>query len=358
MAKGSGGRGHTLEIKQKDKQFSPQVAVVQKGTSVSFPNLDAVFHSVFSTSGRNSFDLGSYRSGDPARSVDARRRPGVVEVFCNIHAKMNAAILVVPGPLYTKVASDGSFRLENVPVGARRIVAWTPNAKPVQQKVEVTSGGAQVDVHAGSRGSEGAHEQAGTAVRLVQRMRSLIAAIDDTDPENRRAPVRSRCPGGCGRCRARAAVGGDVGGGVGRQGRDRGEAGSADGRDRHRRSEAGPGARGQGGGRDPAAAGGAGRRGRRGHHPGSVRQRRLVGAVPRARRRAGRGEPRAGGARRQGREEAAAARGADARARADRRGRLRRSGRRRGDHRRRRPGRREQEGRCDVPDAGAAAGRG
>jgi plastocyanin len=142
MAKGSGGRGHTFEIKQKDKQFSPQVAVVQKGTTVSFPNLDAVFHSVFSTSGRNSFDLGSYRSGDPARSATLTT-PGVVEVFCNIHAKMNAAILVVPGPLYTKVAPDGSFRLENVPVGSRRIVAWTPNAKPVQQKVDVTSGGTQ-----------------------------------------------------------------------------------------------------------------------------------------------------------------------------------------------------------------------
>jgi len=142
MVKGSGGRGHTFEIKQKDKQFSPQVAVVQKGTTVSFPNLDAVFHSVFSTSGRNSFDLGSYRSGDPARSATLTT-PGVVEVFCNIHAKMNAAILVVPGPLYTKVAPDGSFRLENVPVGSRRIVAWTPNAKPVQQKVDVTAGGTQ-----------------------------------------------------------------------------------------------------------------------------------------------------------------------------------------------------------------------
>jgi plastocyanin len=142
MAKGSGGRGHTLEIKQKDKQFSPQTAVVQRGTNVSFPNLDAVFHSVFSTSGRNSFDLGSYRSGDPAKSVTLTT-PGVVEVFCNIHAKMNATILVVPGPLYTKVGSDGSFRLENVPVGARRIVAWSPGAKAVQQKVDVTAGGAQ-----------------------------------------------------------------------------------------------------------------------------------------------------------------------------------------------------------------------
>src|SRR5262249_43068306 len=77
MAKGGGGRGHTLEIKQKDKQFSPQTAVVQRGTSVVFPNLDSVFHNVFSTSGRNSFDLGSYRSGDTPRSV-VLTTPGVV----------------------------------------------------------------------------------------------------------------------------------------------------------------------------------------------------------------------------------------------------------------------------------------
>jgi plastocyanin len=144
IAKGSSGRGHTLEIKQKDKQFWPQTSVVLRGTSVSFPNLDAVFHSVFSTSGRNSFDLGSYRSGDPARSVTLTT-PGVVEVFCNIHAKMNANILVVPGPLYTKVGADGSYRIENVPVGARRIVAWSPNAKPAQQKIEVSGSGGQAN---------------------------------------------------------------------------------------------------------------------------------------------------------------------------------------------------------------------
>src|SRR5262245_20966682 len=144
VSKGSSARGHTLEIKQKDKQFWPATAVVQRGTSVSFPNMDAVFHNVFSTSGRNSFDLGSYRSGDPARSV-VLTTPGVVEVFCNIHSKMNANILVVPGPLFAKVGADGSYRIDNVPVGARRIVAWSPNAKPVQQKIEVGSGGGQAN---------------------------------------------------------------------------------------------------------------------------------------------------------------------------------------------------------------------
>jgi plastocyanin len=144
MAKGGSGRGHTLEIKQKDKQFSPQTAVVIKGTNVVFPNMDSVFHNVFSTSGRNSFDLGSYRSGDTPRSV-VLTTPGVVEVYCNIHSKMSANILVVPGALYTKVGADGSYHIENVPVGARHIVAWSPNTKPAQQKIEVGSSGGQAN---------------------------------------------------------------------------------------------------------------------------------------------------------------------------------------------------------------------
>jgi len=144
MAKGSSGRGHTLEIKQKDKQFSPQTSVVLKGTNVVFPNMDSVFHNVFSTSGRNSFDLGSYRSGDTPRSV-VLTTPGVVEVFCNIHSKMNANILVVPGPLYAKVGADGSYRIDNVPIGARRVVAWSPNAKPAQQKIDVAASGGQAN---------------------------------------------------------------------------------------------------------------------------------------------------------------------------------------------------------------------
>jgi plastocyanin len=142
--RGGSAHGHTIEIKQKDKQFYPQVAVVQRGTTLVFPNLDPVFHNVFSPSGKNSFDLGSYRSGDQARSV-VLTAPGVVEVFCNIHSRMNATILVVPSPLYVKAGADGTFKLENVPAGTRRIVAWSPGAKPVAQKVDVNPSGSQAN---------------------------------------------------------------------------------------------------------------------------------------------------------------------------------------------------------------------
>jgi plastocyanin len=140
--RGTPVRGRTLEIKQENKQFSPRLAVVQTGTQVVFPNLDTVFHNVFSNSPKNSFDLGSYRAGDKPRSV-IMTSPGLVEIFCNVHQKMNANVMVVPNNLYTRVKSDGSFHLENVPVGARKLVAWSPNTKPVAQKIDVTPSGGQ-----------------------------------------------------------------------------------------------------------------------------------------------------------------------------------------------------------------------
>ena len=44
-------------ITMKAKAFVPRVAVVPVGGSVEFPNMDPVFHNVFSVSGENRFDL-------------------------------------------------------------------------------------------------------------------------------------------------------------------------------------------------------------------------------------------------------------------------------------------------------------
>lgn len=142
-AKGAPVRGKSIEIRQEGKQFSPRVAVVQTGTNVVFPNFDSIYHNVFSTSARNSFDLGSYRAGDKPRAVTLTA-PGVVEIFCNMHQKMSADILVVPNSLYTKVKADGTFRLDGVPVGSRKLVAWSPHAKAAQQRIDLTASGAQV----------------------------------------------------------------------------------------------------------------------------------------------------------------------------------------------------------------------
>src|SRR5687768_7242761 len=50
----------TATIDQKNRRFDPDLLVVPVGSTVSFPNLDAIFHNVFSLSGPKSFDLGNY----------------------------------------------------------------------------------------------------------------------------------------------------------------------------------------------------------------------------------------------------------------------------------------------------------
>jgi plastocyanin len=120
---------------QEGKQFVPHVLAVQKGTRVDFPNHDAIFHNVFSVTPENSFDLGSYRQGE-SKSVTLVK-PGVVNVYCNIHPRMVGYILVVPNGYFVRVAEDGKFKLANVPAGHHRIVAWAPNAKPVTREVDV-----------------------------------------------------------------------------------------------------------------------------------------------------------------------------------------------------------------------------
>lgn len=133
----------SVEILQRDRSFVPNALVVQRGTRVTFPNADPFLHNVFSPTPAQPFDLGSYKQGEKAGSVRLFA-PGVIEVLCNMHARMRANILVVPNRHYAKVGADGSFRLENIPVGARQVVAWTPDARPMTQSVALTPTGASV----------------------------------------------------------------------------------------------------------------------------------------------------------------------------------------------------------------------
>lgn len=142
-----------VEIKQEDKQFSPRMVAVASGTRVSFPNLDVVYHNVFSLTPGQNFDLGMLRAGDPVKTR-VMTKPGVVEIFCNLHARMSETLLVTPGPLLTKVAQDGSFTIDNVPVGSHRVSAWAGGQALATQTVDVgpTGGTVQFQLSAPAEG--------------------------------------------------------------------------------------------------------------------------------------------------------------------------------------------------------------
>ncbi len=110
------------EMNHLNLQFQPSVMAVLKGSTVDFPNSDSVFHSAFSISPSNPFDLGLYQKG--REKFVLFKNPGVVELFCHIHSHMHGFILVLDNPYFATTTPDGEFSIPNVPDGNYTIKAW------------------------------------------------------------------------------------------------------------------------------------------------------------------------------------------------------------------------------------------
>lgn len=118
----------------KGKQINPRALVVPVGATVSFPNLDPIFHNLFSVSAPNDFDLGLYKGGASKQQTFAA--PGVVRVFCNVHPQMVATIVVSDTPYFTVASQDGTFTLGDVNTGTYTLNAYSEEGQ-TSQKIEM-----------------------------------------------------------------------------------------------------------------------------------------------------------------------------------------------------------------------------
>lgn len=126
-----------FKLAQRDKSFQARVLAIPAGSTVDFPNLDPIFHNVFSLSRPGSFDLGLYRAGASKSRVFTQ--PAHYRVFCNIHPQMMTVILVLPTPYFTQREGAGTFRLD-LPSGRYRVTAWSERASPVTMEIAVAEG--------------------------------------------------------------------------------------------------------------------------------------------------------------------------------------------------------------------------
>src|SRR6185503_5861258 len=130
----------TVDIAINDKVYVPRVVVTVAGTTVRFPNHDPFNHNVFSVSEPNQFDLGLYGRGEAKAQLFAH--PGLVRVYCNVHPRMVAYVVVMANRYYTQPGADGTFTIEQVPPGRYRLHVWHERiAAEVVKEITVTTAG-------------------------------------------------------------------------------------------------------------------------------------------------------------------------------------------------------------------------
>jgi hypothetical protein len=133
------------QLKQINQSFQPHVLGVSVGTTVDFPNGDMVYHNVFSYSKTKRFDLGYYGKGK-SKPITFDK-PGIVQVFCDIHSTMSAYVLVVDTPFVTQPDDRGAYALTDVPDGEYTLTIWHPDLGERSMTVTVGDGVTTTDVN-------------------------------------------------------------------------------------------------------------------------------------------------------------------------------------------------------------------
>lgn len=133
--------GPAATMSSEKKRFAPHVIAVAKGQSVAFPNVDRIYHNVFSRTAGSEFDLGLYRNG-ASRSVKFTK-PGLVRVYCNIHPDMAGYVRVLEDAAFATTDDKGAFRITGLPPGHRLVSVWDEKGGEKEFPVDLEPGRAR-----------------------------------------------------------------------------------------------------------------------------------------------------------------------------------------------------------------------
>jgi plastocyanin len=129
---------------QKDRQFTPGTLVVAKGSTVAFPNLDNVRHSIYSFSKPARFEIELY--GRDQTRTHTFAVAGSVKLGCNIHDEMRGYIRVTDTPFAGKTDHNGYVTLTGMASGGASLTVWHPqlrSASGESTSAVTVAGGAQ-----------------------------------------------------------------------------------------------------------------------------------------------------------------------------------------------------------------------
>lgn len=113
-----------MGMAQKNQEFTPGTLIVARGSTVAFPNLDNVRHSIYSFSKPARFEIELY--GRDQTRTHTFNVAGSVKLGCNIHDQMRGYIRVTDTPFAAKTDQNGYVTLGGMAGGAARLTVWHP----------------------------------------------------------------------------------------------------------------------------------------------------------------------------------------------------------------------------------------
>ncbi len=133
-----------MAIAQKNQQFTPGTLIIAKGSTVAFPNLDSVRHSIYSFSKPARFKIDLY--GRDQTRTHTFPVVGSVKLGCNIHDHMRGYIRITDTPFAGKTDGNGYVTLSGMETGAARLTVWHPALRTATGEIKSSlniAGGAQ-----------------------------------------------------------------------------------------------------------------------------------------------------------------------------------------------------------------------
>ena len=128
-------------ISQHDCEYEPRVSAVIAGNKIAIHNGDPTYHNVHgSLAGKNVWNE-SQPSGADDITKDAPGKPGdVVSLHCDVHAWMQAYVMIVDNPHFAVTGDDGAFTLPDLAPGTYTIEAWHPTLGTRTATIKIGTG--------------------------------------------------------------------------------------------------------------------------------------------------------------------------------------------------------------------------
>lgn len=129
-----------LLVDQKGCLYTPVTLAARAGATLTFLNSDPLLHNVrAAAAGRSLFNVAM-----PLEGLKVKKKlpvkSGTVELRCDVHPWMHAIVKTFDHPHFAVTDAAGRFRIDGVPVGARKVTFWHPRLPELTREVTLSEG--------------------------------------------------------------------------------------------------------------------------------------------------------------------------------------------------------------------------